>query len=95
MNLRIEQVFFLLLIWAASFPLSAEDPRVRTVFPLDGKEMVIRHDHGEFKEDVFRATGRVELTWEEYTLFADTIEFNNKNKTLVAQGRVSLSSKEQ
>lgn len=95
MNLRIEQVFFLLLIWAASFPLSAEDPRVRTVFPLDGKEVVIRHDHGEFKEDVFRATGRVELTWEEYTLFADTIEFNNKNKTLVAQGRVSLSSKEQ
>ena len=53
---------------------------------------VIYADRKEISEEVMRAFGHVEIVWDEYHIYADTVEYNLKTKTVTAQGRVTMAS---
>jgi LPS-assembly protein len=55
---------------------------------------VIQAEHQEMTEERLKAWGNVEIAWEEYRIYADYMEFNQKTKDIIAQGRVTMVSKE-
>jgi lipopolysaccharide assembly outer membrane protein LptD (OstA) len=54
----------------------------------------IRADNQIISEDFLRAYGHVEIIWQDYVIYADVVEFNQKSKDLFAEGRVTMSSKD-
>jgi lipopolysaccharide assembly outer membrane protein LptD (OstA) len=54
----------------------------------------IRADNQIINEDFLRAYGHVEIIWQDYIIYADVVEFNQKSKELFAEGRVTMSSKD-
>lgn len=45
-------------------------------------------------ENKLVAEGNVEISWEDYRIYADYVEFNQETKEILARGRVTMSSKE-
>lgn len=54
----------------------------------------IKADNQILRDDFLRAYGHVEIIWQDYIIYADVIEFNQKSKELFAEGRVTMSSKD-
>ncbi len=61
---------------------------------LKGEEPKIYADKTEVDENILKAYGHVEIRWEDYRIFADYLEYNEKTKELIAKGRVTMASKE-
>jgi len=76
------KILLILLVAAAAPLLSAE------------KKPVILAEHFEARGDMVFYTGKVELITELYRIFADFIEYNTKTKQIVAEGRVTITSKD-
>lgn len=55
---------------------------------------VLMHDYGDVTEDILKYWGNVEFIWDEYRIYADYIEYDPKKKTVIARGRVTMTSKE-
>jgi len=60
----------------------------------EGDAPQIRADNQTIREDFLRAYGNVEIIWQDYIIYADAVEFNQKSKELFAEGRVTMASKE-
>jgi LPS-assembly protein len=60
----------------------------------EGGSPQIRADNQIIREDFLRAYGHVEIIWQDYVIYADVVEFNQKSKELFAEGRVTMSSKD-
>ena len=45
-------------------------------------------------ENKLVAEGNVEISWEDYRIYADYVEFNQDTREILARGRVTMSSKE-
>lgn len=60
----------------------------------EGDSPQIRADNQIIREDFLRAYGHVEIVFQDYVIYADVIEFNQKTKELFAEGRVTMSSKD-
>jgi LPS-assembly protein len=54
----------------------------------------IRADNQIIRDDFLRASGHVEIIWEDYIIYADVVEFNQKTKDMFAEGRVTMSNKD-
>jgi LPS-assembly protein len=54
----------------------------------------IRADNQIIREDFLRAYGHVEIIWQDYIIYADVVEFNQKSNELFAEGRVTMSTKD-
>lgn len=50
----------------------------------------IRADNQVIREDYLRAYGNVEIIWQDYVIYADAVEFNQKSRELFAEGRVTM-----
>ncbi|HSQ35922.1 MAG TPA: hypothetical protein VLQ89_08025, partial [Candidatus Binatia bacterium] len=57
----------------------------------EGDAPQIRADNQIIREDFLRAYGNVEIIWQDYIIYADAIEFNQKSKELFAEGRVTVA----
>jgi LPS-assembly protein len=75
----------LLLVCGALGRLRAQDA---------GDAPQIRADHQVIREDFLRASGNVEIVWQDYVIYADVIEFNQKSKELFAEGRVTMAGRD-
>jgi LPS-assembly protein len=60
----------------------------------EGMSPQIRADNQVIREDFLRAYGHVEIIWQDYVIYADVVEFNQKSNELFAEGRVTISSKD-
>ncbi|MBN2398935.1 MAG: LPS-assembly protein LptD [Candidatus Aminicenantes bacterium] len=60
----------------------------------DDEAPQIRADNQIIREDFLRASGNVEIIWQDYIIYADVVEFNQKSKELFAEGRVTMTSKD-
>ncbi len=60
----------------------------------DDESPQIRADNQIIREDFLRASGNVEIIWQDYIIYADVVEFNQKSKELFAEGRVTMTSKD-
>ena len=60
----------------------------------EGVPPQIRADNQIIREDFLRAYGHVEIIWQDYIIYADVIEFNQKSNELFAEGRVTMSTKD-
>lgn len=58
------------------------------------EEPVVYADHKTIGEKALRATGNVEVLWQEYVLYADAIDFDLERRELFAEGRVTLASQD-
>jgi len=54
----------------------------------------IRADNQIIREDFLRAYGHVEIIWQDYIIYADVVEFNQKSNELFAEGRVTIAGKD-
>ncbi len=54
----------------------------------------IHADDQQLAEDLWIAKGNVELAWEDYRIYADYMELNQKTRVVMARGRVTMVSKE-
>jgi LPS-assembly protein len=78
-------IFFLLAFFVSAAAQTAAQPQAAPV---------IQAEHQEMTEDYLKAWDNVEIAWEEYRIYADYMEFNQKTKEIIAQGRVTMVSKE-
>jgi LPS-assembly protein len=76
---------FVLLFFVSSWVLNAQN---------EGDSPQIRADNQIIREDFLRAYGNVEIIWQDYIIYADVVEFNQKSKELFAEGRVTMASKD-
>jgi lipopolysaccharide export system protein LptA len=58
----------------------------------EGDAPQIRADNQVIREDFIRASGNVEIIWQDYIIYADVVEFNQKSRELFAEGRVTMTS---
>jgi lipopolysaccharide assembly outer membrane protein LptD (OstA) len=58
------------------------------------EEPKVYADRTEVDENILKAYGHVEIRWEDYRIFADYLEYNEKTKEVIAKGRVTMASKE-
>ena len=56
--------------------------------------IILKAENQEFTEDRAIASGSVEISWEDYKIYADYMEYNLKTKEIIAKGRVTMISKE-
>lgn len=57
-------------------------------------EIKIDADDQHIDDNKLVASGNVEISWEDYRIYADYVEFNQDTKEILARGRVTMSSKE-
>jgi LPS-assembly protein len=57
-------------------------------------EIKIDADDQHIDDNKLVASGNVEISWEDYRIYADYVEFNQDTKQILARGRVTMSSKE-
>lgn len=48
----------------------------------------------ETTSDGLKAEGNVEVSWEQYKIYADSVEYINSQKVIIAKGRVTMASEE-
>ncbi|GEM_PF-593753 len=65
-----------------SIPLAAQKD-----LPFD-----IKAERQEMTEDLTITYGNVEISWEEYRIYADYLEYNHKTREINAKGRITMSS---
>ncbi len=53
---------------------------------------ILQAEHQEFTEEHLIASGKVEIAWEEYRIYADYLELNRKTHEITAEGRVTMVS---
>ena len=70
------------------FTLSAQAAIIQSNPPL----VVNAADRQQVEGDKFIAAGNVEISWDEYKLYTDYLEFNLETKELLAKGRVTMTS---
>jgi len=85
MNKKTLMCILVFLVFGAGGWLQAQDA---------GDAPQIRADHQVIREDFLRASGNVEIVWQDYTIYADVIEFNQKTRELFAEGRVTMTSRD-
>lgn len=51
-------------------------------------------DRQEITDGKYVASGDVEISWDEYRIYADYLEFNRESKEILARGRVTMTSSE-
>ncbi len=51
-------------------------------------------DKTEMTEDGLKAYGHVEVSWEQYKIYADSVEYIRSKREIVAKGRVTMASDE-
>ena len=68
---------------------AAQVPQRSTELPI-----ILKAEHQEFTEDKVIASVNVEISWEEYRVYADYMEYNLKTKEIMAKGRVTMISRE-
>ncbi|UCH93654.1 MAG: LPS export ABC transporter periplasmic protein LptC, partial [Candidatus Aminicenantes bacterium] len=78
-------ILFLVLFWDAV----AQTGQAQRTLPK-----ILQAEHQEITEDRVVASGNVEISWEEYRIYADYMEFNQKTKEIIAKGRVTMVSNE-
>lgn len=76
-------LLFLVLVPGMSLPAqdAHEDP-------------IVYADQKTIGEESLRASGHVEVLWQDYVIYADAIDFNLKTRELFAEGRVTLAAKD-
>ncbi len=63
--------------------LNAQTTKSASILNADLQDMV---------GDSLIASGNVEITWDEYKIYADYMEYNQKTNVVIAQGRVTMAS---
>jgi lipopolysaccharide assembly outer membrane protein LptD (OstA) len=56
--------------------------------------IILKAEQQERVDDRAIASGNVEISWKEYKIYADYMEYNLKTKIITAEGRVTMVSKE-
>jgi LPS-assembly protein len=81
---QLKNLILLFVLFAPSVLLAAEQ--------TGAPGMVIRADvmGHEASSDLIKANGKVEMTWQDMTMTADTATFNRTSQTLTAKGNVYL-----
>jgi LPS-assembly protein len=77
------KIVFFLLIFAVYFSLSCF-----------GEKVIIHAQKKEFSDDIFTASGDVEVIVDDYRIYAQYVEYNKKTEMIIARGRVTMTSKE-
>jgi LPS-assembly protein len=77
-------LFLLSLLLLAGAPLRSETD----------KRPKIKADETNYTEEAMSARGHVEAVWEDYIIYADSMDYDFKSRQLVAAGRVTMSSKD-
>jgi LPS-assembly protein len=54
----------------------------------------IQAENQEITEERIVASGNIEISWKEYRIYADYMEYNPKTREITARGRVTMSSNE-
>jgi len=75
----------LLLVLVPVLSLPAQDAR---------EDPIVYADQKTIGEESLRASGHVEVLWQDYVIYADAIDFNLKTRELFAEGRVTLAAKD-
>lgn len=94
MATRIRFLWRLAALLSLGLLLTGQDNRLKTIFDIAGKPLLVRYDNLQASGDVFRAIGHVEMSWEDYKIYADTVEFNRRTNQLLAEGRVTLADRQ-
>jgi len=89
MKRKILITIIFLIVIVCVMETSAQAPQRSTELPI-----TLKAEHQEFTEDRAIASGSVEISWEEYKIYADYMEYNLKTKEIMAKGRVTMISKE-
>lgn len=76
-------ILIVLVLLAVSLRLAAQTPQKSPIINAELQDMI---------DDRLIAQGNVEITWEEYKIYADYMEYNQKTNIVIAQGRVSMAS---
>jgi lipopolysaccharide assembly outer membrane protein LptD (OstA) len=69
-------------------------PGLPLVAQAGHEEPVVYADHKTIGEDALRASGHVEVLWQDYVIYADAIDFNLKSRELFAEGRVTMAARD-
>ncbi len=77
--------FILLLVLVPGLSLPAQDAH---------EDPIVYADQKTIGEESLRASGHVEVLWQDYVIYADAIDFNLKTRELFAEGRVTLAAKD-
>ncbi|NIN21062.1 MAG: LPS export ABC transporter periplasmic protein LptC [Candidatus Aminicenantes bacterium] len=81
-------VSFMLCLWGwIGFIPPVVYGQAPTVLPFK-----IQAEHQEITEDRIVASGNIEISWKEYRIYADYMEYNPKTREIIARGRVTMSS---
>ena len=86
--MKLKKLICLISLLVFSLPMAAQTAAAPQAAPI------IKADHQEMTEEHLKAWDNVEIAWEEYRIYADYMEFNQKTKEIIAQGRVTMVSKE-
>jgi LPS-assembly protein len=84
-KILISIIFLIVCLMEAA----AQVPQRSTELPI-----TLKAEHQEFTEDRAIAYGNVEISWKEYKIYADHMEYNLKTKEIMAKGRVTMISRE-
>lgn len=87
MNTRKNVAFVLLTIWMCVFTAGHVVGQSQLPFKIYAERQ-------DIQEDQLVASGSVEISWEDYHIYADYLAFNPKTKIITARGRVTMTSRE-
>ncbi len=62
--------------------------------PQEDSRPVVLADETRITDDGMHYDGHVEVSWKSYRIFADSVKYQQKQRTLIVTGRVTLTSKE-
>lgn len=81
-------------VWAFAFVFLLFKPFWLLQAQTEGVSPQIKADNQIIREDFLRAYGHVEIIWQDYVIYADVVEYNQKSSELFAEGRVTMASKD-
>ncbi|MCP5049092.1 MAG: LPS-assembly protein LptD, partial [bacterium] len=81
-------LLIVLLLVLAGFAMEGWGKNLGKRWPLT----VRTADKLEYSGQTFTASGNVEVSWKDYRIYADYLEFNRETKELQARGRVTMAS---
>jgi LPS-assembly protein len=87
--MKQKNLILIIFLIVCMMDAAAQAPQRSTELPI-----TLKAEHQEFTEDRAIASGSVEISWEDYKIYADYMEYNLKTKEIMAKGRVTMISKE-
>lgn len=87
--MKRKSLILIIFLFVCLMDVTAQAPQRSTELPI-----ILKAEHQEFTEDRAIASGNVEISWEEYRVYADYMEYNQKTKEIIAEGRVTMISRE-